>query len=273
MKNLHFTKSLFSLFLLFVLSTSCEKSNPKEPVSLNQFENVKSLKQVPEIEKMELSNFKDKDVIDLIEQLKPTKLNQGLTSKTIFKVTFKNLPTLIGFYIKGEETGQITEDIFYVFETRSKLNLFITREKTGFADKNNNNGYISIRDINNDLLFNDYVEQNRYVMNLNLTSNVFSSNSNSKSSTLSTCSFVSSKSLSNCSFSNADRNPSCPSVFFSDAIILVAIVANLTNWSSFFTELSINEDNIGPTLATSPACLIIFLSSSIKADIFAFFDN
>ena len=180
MKNLHFTKSLFSVFLLFVLSTSCEKSNPKESVSLNQFENVKSLKQVPEIEKMELSNFKDKDVIDLIEQLKPTKLNQGLTSKTIFKVTFKNLPTLIGFYIKGEETGQITEDIFYVFETRSKLNLFITREKTGFADKNNNNGYISIRDINNDLLFNDYVEQNRYVMNLNLTSNVFSSNSNSK---------------------------------------------------------------------------------------------
>jgi hypothetical protein len=129
---------------------------------------------------MELTNFKDKDVNDLIEQLKPTKLNQGLTSKTIYKVTFKNLPTLIGLYIQGEETGQITEDIFYVFETKSKLNLFITREKNGFANKNNNNGYISVRDINNDLLFNDYVDQNRYVMNLNLNSNVFSTNSNSK---------------------------------------------------------------------------------------------
>ena len=74
MKNLHFTKSLFSLFLLFVLSTSCEKSNPKEPVSLNQFENVKSLKQVTEIENMVLANFKDKDVIDFIEKLKSIKL-------------------------------------------------------------------------------------------------------------------------------------------------------------------------------------------------------
>jgi hypothetical protein len=47
MKKLHFTKSLFSLFLLLVLSTSCEKSNPEEPVNLSQFEAVKSLKQVP----------------------------------------------------------------------------------------------------------------------------------------------------------------------------------------------------------------------------------
>ena len=97
------------------------------------FLNTRTANDFNNVSKMELSNFKDKDVIDLIEQLKPTKLNQGLTSKTILKVTFKNLPTLIGFYIKGEETGQITEDIFYVFETRSKLNLFITREKTGFG--------------------------------------------------------------------------------------------------------------------------------------------
>jgi hypothetical protein len=180
MKNLHFTKGLFSLLLLFVLSTSCEKSTPEEPVSLKQFENVKSLQQVPEVENMVLTNFNDKDVIDLIEKLKPTKLNESITSRSIYKVSFKNLPTLKGFYIKGEETGQVIEDIFYVFETGSKINLFINREKTGFTNKNNKNGYISIRDINNDLLFNDYVEQNRYVMNLNLTNNVFSTNSNSK---------------------------------------------------------------------------------------------
>jgi len=184
MKNLHFTKSLFPLLLLFVLSTSCEKSTPKELVSINQNENVKSLKQVPEVENMVLANFKDKDVIDLIEKLKSTKLNQPITSKSIYKVTFKDLPTLKGFFIKGEETEQVIEDIFYVFETGSKLNLFITREKTGFADKNNNKGYISIRDINNNLLSNDYVEENRYVLNANLTKITLSNNSNVKPSFL-----------------------------------------------------------------------------------------
>jgi hypothetical protein len=180
MKNLHFTKSLFSLFLLFALSTSCEKSNPKEPVSLNQFENVKSLKQVPEIENMVLANFKDKDVIDLIEKLKSTKLNQTIRSNNIYKVTFKDFPTLKGFFIKGQETEQVIEDIFYVFETGSKLNLFINREKTGFSNINNNKGYISIRDINNNLLSNDYVEENRYVLNTNSTKITLSNNSNVK---------------------------------------------------------------------------------------------
>ncbi len=180
MKNSHFTKSLFSVFLLFVLSTSCEKSNPKEPVSLNQFENVKSLKQVPEIENMVLANFKDKDVIDFIEKLKSIKLNEIITSKNIYKVTFKDFPTLNGFFIKGKETEQVIEDIFYVFETGSKLNLFINREKTGFSNINNNKGYISIRDINNNLLSNDYVEENRYVLNTNSTKITLSNNSNVK---------------------------------------------------------------------------------------------
>jgi hypothetical protein len=180
MKKNHFTKILFPLLLLFVLFTSCEKSSLDLTNSLKQLENVKSLKQVPEVENMVLSNYKDKDVIELMEKLELSKLNQRITSKSIYKVAFKDFPTLKGLYIKGEETGQVIEDIFYVFETGSKLNLFITREKTGFANKNNNNGYISIRDINNDLLFNDYVEQNRYVMNLNLTKNIFSDNSNSK---------------------------------------------------------------------------------------------
>jgi hypothetical protein len=180
MKKNHFTKILFPLLLLFVLFTSCEKSSLDLTNSLKQLENVKSLKQVPEVENMVLSNYKDKDVIELMEKLELSKLNQRITSKSIYKVAFKGFPTLKGLYIKGEETGQVIEDIFYVFETGSKLNLFITREKTGFANKNNNNGYISIRDINNDLLFNDYVEQNRYVMNLNLTKNIFSDNSNSK---------------------------------------------------------------------------------------------
>lgn len=94
MKNLHFTKSLFPLLLLFVLSTSYQKSSPEEPISLNQFGSVKSLKQVPEVENMVLSNFKDKDVIELMEKLKSTKLNQAITSKSIYKVTFKDLPIL-----------------------------------------------------------------------------------------------------------------------------------------------------------------------------------
>jgi hypothetical protein len=179
MKHLHFTKTLFFLLSLFVLSTSCTKSTNEASVDLNEFENVKSLKQVPEIENMVPSNLKDKDVIDLIEKLKSTKLNQVIAPESIYTVSFKNLPSLKGFFIKGAETDQKTEDIFYVFESKSKLDLFIHREKIGFENKNNN-GYISIRDINNDLLFNDYVEQNRYVMNLNLANNVFSTNSNSK---------------------------------------------------------------------------------------------
>lgn len=184
MKNFHHTKSLFYTLLLFVFFTSCEKTSPNASGSLSKTENVKSLKQVPEIESMQLSNPKDKDLIDLFEKLKTTKLNQAITSKSIFKVSFKNLPTLKGFYLKGVESGEIIEDIFYVFETESKLNLFISREKTGFTKNNNNNGYISIKDFNNNLISNDYVEENRYVMNVNLTKTVFSNNSTIKPSFL-----------------------------------------------------------------------------------------
>jgi hypothetical protein len=182
MKKNHFRKILFPCLFLFVLFTSCEKSSPNKTISLRQLENIKSLKQVPEVENMVLSNFKDKDVIDLIEKLKSTKLNQPITSKSVFKISFKNLPTLKGFYLKGVESGEIIEDIFYVFESESKLNLFISREKTGFTKNNNNNGYISIKDINNNLLSNDYVEENRYVLNANLTKITLSNNSNIKPS-------------------------------------------------------------------------------------------
>jgi hypothetical protein len=184
MKKNHFRKILFPCLFLFVLFTSCEKSSADATISLKQLGNVKSLKQVPEVENMVLANFKDKDVIDLIEKLKSTKLNQPITSKNIYKVTFKDLPTLKGFFIKGEETEQVIEDIFYVFEIGSRLNLFINREKTGFVNKNNNKGYISIRDINNNLLSNDYVEENRYVLNANLTKITLSNNSNVKPSFL-----------------------------------------------------------------------------------------
>jgi hypothetical protein len=180
MKKNHFTKILFPLLLLFVLFTSCEKSSLDLTNSLKQLENVKSLKQIPEIENMVLANFKDKDVIDLIEKLKSTKLNQTIRSNNIYKVTFKDFPTLKGFFIKGQETEKVIEDIFYVFETGSKLNLFINREKTGFSNINNNKGYISIRDINNNLLSNDYVEENRYVLNTNSTKITLSNNSNVK---------------------------------------------------------------------------------------------
>ena len=85
---------------------------------------------------MHLSNAKVKDVIDLFEKLKITKLNQSITSKSIYKVSFKNLPTLNGYNLKAVESWEITEDIFYVFESGSKLNLFINRVKTGFTNKN-----------------------------------------------------------------------------------------------------------------------------------------
>jgi hypothetical protein len=184
MKNLTLSRNLFYTLLLFVFFTSCEKSTPNVSVSSSKIENVKSLKKIPEIESMQLSNSKDKDVNELFEKLKTTKLNQAITSKSIFKVSFKNLPTLKGFYLKGVESGEITEDIFYVFESETKINLFISREKTGFTKNNNNNGYISIKDINNNLISNDYIEENRYVMNVHLTKNVFSNNSTIKPSFL-----------------------------------------------------------------------------------------
>jgi hypothetical protein len=105
MKNLHFTKTLFFLLSLFVLSTSCTKSTNEASVDLNEFENVKSLKQVPEIENMVPSNLKDKDVIDLIEKLKSTKLNQVIAPESIYTVSFKNLPSLKGFFYKRRGNG------------------------------------------------------------------------------------------------------------------------------------------------------------------------
>ena len=125
---------------------------------------------------MQLSNAKDKDLIDLFEKLKTTKLNQAITTKSIYKVSFKNLPTLEGYYLKGVESSEITEDIFCVFDAKTKNNLFINREKIGFTN-HHNNGYISIRDINNNVLFKDYVEENRFVMNANLTKNILSNSS------------------------------------------------------------------------------------------------
>lgn len=107
--------------------------------------------------------------------------NLAIVSKSIFKVSFKHLPTLKGYYIKGLETSLIVEDIFYVIDPESKLNLSIRREKKGF-ENNSKNGYISIRDKHDNLLFNDYVEQNRYVMNIVLKENIFSTNSNYKTS-------------------------------------------------------------------------------------------
>ena len=183
MKNLHPTRGLFYSLLLFVFFASCEKSTPDASISISKIEQVKSLKQVPEIESMILSNLKDNDVIDLLEKLKTNELNQAITTKSIYKVSFKNFPTLKGFYLSGVEANEIVEDIFYVFESGSKINLLINREKIGFAN-NNNNGYISIRDIKNNLMSNDYIEENRYVMNINLTKTMYSNNANIKPSFL-----------------------------------------------------------------------------------------
>ena len=59
-KNLHFTKSLFSLFLLFVLSTGCQKSNPEEPVSLKQLESVKKQQEIAAKEEAEAKKVSGK---------------------------------------------------------------------------------------------------------------------------------------------------------------------------------------------------------------------
>lgn len=62
--------------------------------------------------------------------------------------------------MKGLEYGLICKDLFYVSDTQSKINLLIEREKSGFS--NNNNGYISIRNYNNELLFNDQIVNNKF---------------------------------------------------------------------------------------------------------------
>jgi len=183
MKKLYsIIKPLLFVFLVVVL-IGCEKSIPIESKGLVQLEKVKSLKQVPEIESLLLSSFKDIEVIDVLKKLNVANPSLAIASKSVYKVSFKQLPTLKGYFIKGVETNQIVEDIFYVVDPKSKLNLIIHRAKKGF-ENNSNIGYISIRDKDNNFLFNDYVEQNRYVMNMPLKENTFSTISNYKTSSL-----------------------------------------------------------------------------------------
>jgi hypothetical protein len=183
MKKLNSIIKPLLLFFLLVVFIGCEKSTPIESKGLVQLEKVKSLKQVPEIESLLLLSYKDIEVVDVLKKLNVANPNLAIASYSVYKVSFKQLPTLKGYFIKGVETNQIVEDIFYVVDPKSKLNLIIHRAKKGF-ENNSNIGYISIRDKDNNFLFNDYVEQNRYVMNMPLKENTFSTISNYKTSSL-----------------------------------------------------------------------------------------
>lgn len=53
--------------------------------------------------------------------------------------------------MQGLEYGLISKALFYVCDTISKMDLVIEREKNGFT--NSNNGYISLRNLNKEVLF------------------------------------------------------------------------------------------------------------------------
>lgn len=156
---------ILSLTLFVFTFISCEKDT-----QINSAENItiekSKFEYLPEIEGSKIVTKNDKQIAELILLIKNSNINIDNSSAIFYKITFKGFPTLIGVYVKGLEYSLITKDIFYVIDTVSKNNLLIEREKSGFTD--NNNGYISIRNLNKDLLFNDQIVNNKFSNKINL---------------------------------------------------------------------------------------------------------
>ena len=159
------TLKILSLTLFVFTFISCEKDT-----QINSAENItiekSKFEYLPEIEGSKIVAKNDKQIAELILLIKNSNINIDNSSAIFYKITFKGFPTLIGVYVKGLEYSLITKDIFYVIDTVSKNNLLIEREKSDFTD--NNNGYISIRNLNKDLLFNDQIVNNKFSNKINL---------------------------------------------------------------------------------------------------------
>lgn len=138
---------------------SCEKHVSDNSISNTTIEKSK-INYLPEIEGSIIINKDDKQIAEFVSLMKNSNLKIDYSTAVIHKITFKEFPSLTGIYVKGLEYGLICKDLFYVSDTQSKINLLIEREKSGFS--NNNNGYISIRNYNNELLFNDQIVNNKF---------------------------------------------------------------------------------------------------------------
>ncbi len=150
---------ILSLTLCVLSFISCEKSTPINSISNTTVEKSK-YEYLPEIERSVVVSKNDELISEFISIVKNSNLTIDYSSAIFHKITFKGFPSLIGVYVKGLEYGLISKDIFYVSDTLSKINLLIEREKSGFT--NNNNGYISLRNLNQDLLFNDQIVNNKF---------------------------------------------------------------------------------------------------------------
>ena len=156
-------KQLFniSLFLLLTFAfISCEKSVTRNEITQNNKIEKSSLHFLPEIENSIVINKEDKHVSEFKHFIQNSNIFIDYGKVIIYKINFKNLPTLNGIYVKDLAYGRITKDVFFVTDTRSKINLLIEREINGFSDQKN--GYISIRDEKRNLLFNDEIINNRF---------------------------------------------------------------------------------------------------------------
>lgn len=156
MKNL---LKILTLQLCVFTFISCEKTTPINRISNTTIEKSK-YEYLPEIERSIVISKNDKLLTEFVSIVKNSNLTIDYSSVIFHKITFKGFPSLIGVYVKGLEYGLISKDIFYVSDTLSKINLLIEREKSGFT--NNNNGYISLRNLNKDLLFNDQIVNNKF---------------------------------------------------------------------------------------------------------------
>ena len=161
------TKNLFMKKLLKILTLSlstcmfisCEKSTsidstPKSSIVKSKFE------QIPQIEESIIMSQHDQLGIKLKAIIKNSNLTIDYNNAVFHKIKFKGFPSLIGIHVQGLEYGLISKSLFYVCDTISKMDLVIEREKNGFT--NSNNGYISLRNLNKEMLFNDQIINNRF---------------------------------------------------------------------------------------------------------------
>ncbi len=161
---IHKLKIVFTL-LFFTTLMSCKKII-LENSDLENNVNKSKINYLPEIENSSITYLKDKEVLSFIEHTKNSKLKIDFNNALIYKISFKNFPSLNGIYLKRLEYGQRNKEIFFVSDKNSNNNLLIEREKNYLM--NNNYIYISIRDINNNLIFSEQLVNNLIIKKVNI---------------------------------------------------------------------------------------------------------
>jgi hypothetical protein len=157
MKQLFNTSLLFLFTVVFIYFEN--NFIKKEDKIINKIEKS-SLSFLPEIETSIILKKEDIQLSDFKNNIQNSNITIDYETAIIYKINFKKLPTLTGIFVKGLAYGRINKDVFFVHDTKSKINLLIEREMNGFVDQKN--GYISIRDEKRNLLFNNEIVNNRF---------------------------------------------------------------------------------------------------------------